>query len=101
MSWHLAALACTWAGVGVMVLACVAAVVATGVLPRLHLATVLTSVGLPLVGLGLCLELGFGLPSATVLLTVLLVAVGGPTVSAAVGRVVAQREGSLPAEEPR
>jgi multisubunit Na+/H+ antiporter MnhG subunit len=98
---HLAALACTWAGVGVIVLACLAAAVAADALPRLHFATVLTSVGTPLAGLGLCLELGVGLPAASVLLAVVLVAVAGPAMSGAVGRVVAQREGQLPAEEPR
>lgn len=100
MTRHEAALAVTGLGVLVTLLACLGAAIAADALPRLHFATVVTSLGGPVVGAGLCLELGWSLSSASVALTVVLLALAGPALSGAVGRVVAQREGLLPPEEP-
>ena len=67
---------------------------------RIHLATPVTSLGLPLLGLGLAVANGWGLTTAEILFAVFLVALSGPVVNAAVGRLVAQREGSVPRSSP-
>jgi multisubunit Na+/H+ antiporter MnhG subunit len=97
---HLIALGLTLAGVVVAVLASLGAAAAADTLPRAHFATLLTSVATPLVGLGLCVQLGVGLAAASVVLAVVVIAVGGPPLTSAVARVAAQRSGALPAEEP-
>ena len=88
------------AGVAVMVASAVALFAFPRVQDRVHLATPVTSLGLPLVGLGLAVADGWGLTTAEVLFTVFLVAVSGPVVSAAVGRLVAQREGLVSRSSP-
>ena len=54
---------------------------------RLHFLTPVTSIGGPLIGLALAVENGWGLTTAIVLLTVALLGVSGPVLTAAVGRV--------------
>jgi multisubunit Na+/H+ antiporter MnhG subunit len=98
---HAAALACTWAGVVVIVLSAFAAAIAADTLPRLHYVTAITSIGGPLIGLGLCLQDGIGLTAASVVLAVILLAASGPVLSAAIARTAAQLDGILPPEEPQ
>jgi multicomponent Na+:H+ antiporter subunit G len=98
---HTAAMVCTWAGVVIVVLSCIGAMIARDTLPRLHLSAPITSIGAPLIGLGLCLQAGLGLTTASVILATVLVILVGPPLSAAVGRVAGQREGMLPPDEPQ
>ncbi len=100
MSTHVIALVLTWAGVVVTVVACVTGAIAVDSLPRLHFVTMTTSLGVPLAGLGLVVENGLNLTSASIVLVVVVLAASGPAASAAVGRTTAQREGLIPAEEP-
>lgn len=67
---------------------------------RLHFLTPTTSVGTPLVGLGLVLQNGWGLTSAQIVLVCVLLAVSGPVLASATARVAALREGSVPQESP-
>jgi multicomponent Na+:H+ antiporter subunit G len=97
---HTTALVFTWAGVVVVVVSCIGAMIARDTLPRLHLSAPVTSIGAPLIGLGLCLQAGLGLTTASVILATVLVILAGPPLSAAVARVAGQREGILPPEEP-
>jgi multicomponent Na+:H+ antiporter subunit G len=70
-------------------------------LPRLHFITPVTSIGAPLIGLGLCLQSGLGLTTASIVLAVILLMASGPVLTAAIGRVAGQLDGELPAEEPQ
>jgi multicomponent Na+:H+ antiporter subunit G len=91
-----------FAGVGVVVLSSLSAVWLRGVFVRLHFLTPVTSVGGPLIGLGLAVENGWGITTGIVLLVVALLALTGPVVEVATGRVMAQREGLVsPLEEPQ
>lgn len=60
---------------------------------RLHWLTPVTSIGGPLVGSALAVANGWSLTTAIVLLTVGLLAVTSPVLTAAIGRVAAQRDG--------
>lgn len=79
------------AGVAVIVASCLAALSFTRVHDRLHYLTPVTSLGAPLVGLALAIENGWGETTAQILLTVFLLAVSGPVLEAATGRVAAQQ----------
>lgn len=89
-----------FAGVAVMVCATLAMFAFRWVQDRLHTATAVTSLGLPLVGVSLALRDGFSLTTAGILLTVFFVAASGPVLGAAVGRLVAQREGAVSRSQP-
>ncbi|GAA5147593.1 hypothetical protein GCM10023321_08640 [Pseudonocardia eucalypti] len=56
---------------------------------RLHLMAPVTSVAGPLVGLAIAVRNGFGLATATALLTVALLVLAGAAVQGAMGRLVA------------
>jgi multicomponent Na+:H+ antiporter subunit G len=86
-------------GVGVVVLSSLSAVWLRGVFVRLHFLTPVTSVGGPLIGLGLAVENGWGITTGLVLLVVALLAMTGPVLEVATGRVMAQREGIVPPME--
>jgi len=88
-------------GTLVVVLASVAAARARSVFRRLHYLTVITSVGAPAIGAGAVVVDGLGLTGATVLAIVVLLAITGPILGAAVGRLNAQREGVIPVQTPR
>lgn len=91
-----------FAGVGVVVLSSLSAVWLRGVFVRLHFLSPVTSVGAPLIGIALAVENGWGLTTGLVLLVVALVALTGPVVEVATGRLMAQREGMVsPMEEPQ
>jgi multicomponent Na+:H+ antiporter subunit G len=89
------------AGTVVAVFASLAALRGRSVFRRLHYVTLLTSVASPLIGIGVVVANGFGLAGATVLAIVVLLAVTGPVLSAATGRLNAQREGVIETETPR
>jgi len=87
-------------GVAVAVLACLGALAVGDFYTRLHFITPVTSLAAPLIGLALAIDNGWGLTTAQILFVVFLLAVTGPQLEAATGRVAAQREGIVPKESP-
>jgi multicomponent Na+:H+ antiporter subunit G len=81
------------AGSLVVVVSSVAAVLVRDFYRRLHWLTPVTSIGGPLIGLSLAVANGWSLTTAVVLLTVVLLGITGPVLTAAVGRTAAQRDG--------
>jgi multicomponent Na+:H+ antiporter subunit G len=59
---------------------------------RLHFLAPVTSVGGPLIGAGLAVANGWNLTTATVLLTVAVLALTGPILGAAIGRLTRRSE---------
>lgn len=91
------------AGLGVLLVtasAC-AALLPRSTRGRLHFLTPVTSLGAPLVGLGLAVDTGWHLATAAILVTVAVVTVTGPALAAATGRVSALRDGLVRQESPR
>jgi multicomponent Na+:H+ antiporter subunit G len=79
------------AGVAVVVAAALTMLLrARTTLARLHFLAPVTSVGAVLIGAGLAVANGWGLTTATVLLTVMLLAVTGPVLGAAMARLAGQ-----------
>lgn len=97
---HAAGLVCFCAGVAVVVLAVLASLRAHSPQDRVHYLTPTTSLGTPLVGIGLVLRSGWGLASAQIILTCVLLMITGPVLAAATVRVTAQRQGSIERESP-
>jgi multicomponent Na+:H+ antiporter subunit G len=94
------ALVLVFAGVAVIVVSCVGCVCARNALVRLHFLSPVTSAGVPLCGVGIAISDGWSLSTATVLLVVGLMALTGPVVQSATGRLIAEQEG-LRTEEGR
>jgi len=88
-------------GVGVVVMGSLLALPLRGPKDRLHALAAMTSLGTPLVTLGLILRHGWSPTSAQVALIGLLVAVTGPVLSSAAARVAGMRDGSVPRETPQ
>jgi multicomponent Na+:H+ antiporter subunit G len=98
---HAIGLALTGAGTAVVALAVVSAVVVRGdVFNRLHLVTPVTSVGGPLIAVGLCIDSGQPWVMAEVLFITLMLFFSGPVLESATGRVAAQRRGLVDEEQP-
>ena len=87
-------------GIAIVVTASIEATFSGPPYSRLHFVTPITSIGGPLVGLALAISNGWGLTTALILLIVSLLAVTGPVLQAATGRVAAQRAGIHPPESP-
>lgn len=88
-------------GTAVTVAACIAAVaMRSSVFDRMHFLTPITSLGCPLVAIGLCVEQGWGLTAASYLLVAGLLFFSGPVLEAAMGRVLGQMEGKVPDSSP-
>ncbi|HVA75741.1 MAG TPA: monovalent cation/H(+) antiporter subunit G [Acidimicrobiales bacterium] len=88
------------AGTAVIVAASLAALVARDSYTRLHLATPMTSLGGPLIAAGLSIANGPGLTTASIALPTGLLFIAGPMLSSAIARMLAQRDGKVPAESP-
>ncbi|MEU2610592.1 monovalent cation/H(+) antiporter subunit G [Micromonospora sp. NPDC007271] len=88
------------AGVLVCVASSLGVLLPRTVLGRIHFLTPVTSVGAPLVGVGLAIDSGWQLPTALILFTTLVLAATGPVLAAAMARVAAQRQGLVPRESP-
>lgn len=88
IAWVLLAAGCL-----VVVASSLAAVLVRDFYRRLHCLTPVTSVGGPLIGLSVSVANGWSLTTAVVMLTVVLLGVTGPVLTAAVGRGGAQRDG--------
>lgn len=89
------------ASTGIAVLAAVAALRPRSVYARLHYPTIVSSVAGPLLGVATLLAEGPGLTFATVAVTLFLLAVTGPVLGAAIGRLNAQRDGRIDVRSPR
>lgn len=83
------------AGSLVVVVSSVAAMVVRDFYRRLHWLTPVTSIGGPLIGVSLAVANGWSLTTAVVLLTVVLLGITGPVLTAAVGRTAAQLDGTV------
>ena len=98
---HDIGLALTALGTSVIVLSVVSAVTMSGdVFNRLHLVTPVTSLGGPLVAVGLCVESGQPWVMAEVAFIALMLFVSGPVLESATGRVAAQQRGIVTEEQP-
>ncbi|WP_249714200.1 monovalent cation/H(+) antiporter subunit G [Rhizomonospora bruguierae] len=80
---HLVAQVLVGAGTVVALAATAGAARPRDLLARLHFLTPVTSVGAPLIGVGLAVDAGWHLASALTLLTVLVLTVTGPVLAAA------------------
>lgn len=98
---HDIALALVALGTAVTVAACVSALaMRSSVFDRMHFLTPITSLGCPLVAVGLCVEQGWGLTAASYLLIAGLLLFSGPFLEAAMGRTLGQVEGKVPESSP-
>jgi multicomponent Na+:H+ antiporter subunit G len=98
---HPLGLALAAVGCAVIVLSAVgAAVMPGGVFNRLHFLTPMTSLGLPLVAVGLSVESGQPFTVAELLFIALLVGVSGPVLESATGRAAARQQNHLPGKDP-
>jgi multisubunit Na+/H+ antiporter MnhG subunit len=98
---HAVGLTLVSVGCAVVVLSAVgAAVLPGGVVTRLHFLTPVTSVGIPLVAVGLCVENGQPFTVVEILLIALLVSASGPVLESATGRAAVIAQGLIGEEEP-
>jgi monovalent cation/proton antiporter MnhG/PhaG subunit len=88
------------AGVAVVVFSALAALAVPTVFERLHLLTVTTSFGTPLIALGLIISSGWSPGSAAIAVIAAVVVVTSPAMSAATARLAAQREGVIDVDWP-
>ncbi|MFI8521856.1 monovalent cation/H(+) antiporter subunit G [Streptomyces sp. NPDC085481] len=88
------------AGVGVLLLAVLALRVLPGPYARLHALSAATSLGAPLVVLALAVDEGPGRRAAALVVTAVIIGVGGTLTTLALGRSTAQYEGRVPREDP-
>lgn len=98
---HLAAVVLVSTGTSIVVAAALAALLAPDRYARLHLVTPITSLGGPLIAVGLSVDHGAGLTTASILLPTALLFIAGPILSAAISRVAAQRDGRTDLKEPQ
>jgi monovalent cation/proton antiporter MnhG/PhaG subunit len=99
---HAIGLALAGLGCAVVLAACLGALVSRGdVFLRLHFVTPVTSLGVPLIAVGLSVESGQPYVVAELLVIALLLFVAGPVVDTAVGRVAAQNRGIDPKKQPQ
>jgi monovalent cation/proton antiporter MnhG/PhaG subunit len=97
---HTAAVVLVVAGTVVIVMACLAALTVPDKYTRLHYATAITSFGGPLIAVGLSVDNGPNLTTASILLPAALLFFSGPILSAAIGRTLVQRENRTGSEPP-
>lgn len=98
---HVVMLACYIAGLTVVVLAPLSALTFRRFFSRLHFITPITSVGAPLIVAALGIQNGWGLTTGLEILIVGTLAVTGPVLEAATGRLAAQREGLIGRGSPQ
>ena len=79
-------------GVLIVVWSAIRAVIAREDLERLHMLAPVTSVGVPVLGLGVALQAGWTWTTGTVALIVVLLAVTGPPLTGAIAHMVDARE---------
>ncbi|OBI42245.1 hypothetical protein A5707_06390 [Mycobacterium kyorinense] len=89
-----------FAGVAVMACSALGAAALPRVFDRLHLLTATTSLGVPLTGMGLIVSQGFSESSAMIAVTIAIIVVSSPVISAATARLTAQHERLVDEESP-
>jgi multisubunit Na+/H+ antiporter MnhG subunit len=89
------------AGTLIVVASALGAVLMRSFYDRMHFLTPVTSLGAPLIGLALAVQDGATLTTALILFIVALLAVSGPVLTAATGRMAAQLEGIVRTDEPQ
>lgn len=92
---HDIALALVVAGTVICVAACIGGLATSVAYDRVHFLAPMTSLGTPLLAVGLALQDGVNLTSGEILFIAALLALVGPALTAATGRLVAQAEGRL------
>lgn len=98
---HAVALALVTAGCVVIAASTLGAVAVRGDLfVRLHFISPVTTVGVPLLSVGLCVQSGNAWIIAEVLLVMAMLFVTGPMLEAATARAAAQRRGVIKSEQP-
>lgn len=98
---HEIALAIVALGCAVTVAACLGALLRrSDPYDRVHFVTPITSVGCPLVAIGLSVEQGWGLTTGSLLLIAGLLFLSGPVLGAATGRLIGQIDGRVPPSQP-
>lgn len=89
-----------FAGVAVVVVSTLAATLLSSVFDRLHLLTVTTSLGSPLIAGGLAIESGWNATTASIAVVAAVLVVTGPAMSASTARLTAETEGLVEEERP-
>lgn len=98
---HDIALALVSLGTAVCVAAAVGALaMRSSVFDRMHFVTPVTSLGCPLVAVGLSVDEGWGLTTAFYLLIAALLGFAAPFLEAATGRMLGQIEGRVDTSSP-
>ncbi|MGH8979911.1 MAG: monovalent cation/H(+) antiporter subunit G [Acidimicrobiales bacterium] len=69
-------------------------------LTRLHYLSPLSSLGVPLLGAGVCVARGWGIADGEIILVLGIFFFTGPAMSAATARLIAEQDGMLPTEGP-
>lgn len=80
------------AGTAVIVASCCAALAVRDFYHRLHFSAPITSLGVPLVGIGVSIANGAGLTTASVLLPAGILFLTGPALSGAIARMGLEQE---------
>ena len=96
---HAASVALVAAGTVVIVAAALGALFAPDAFTRLHFATPITSLGGPLVAIGLAVENGANLVTASILFPMFLLFVASPVMTSAIAKMAAQRRGLIDSED--
>jgi len=92
---HLVALVLLVAGCAVLLLSALALWRLPGPFARVHALSPATSLGAPLVALGLAVDTGPGRAAVKLLVIAALLMAAGPVTSSAIGRVLAQQHGEV------
>jgi multisubunit Na+/H+ antiporter MnhG subunit len=95
IAWYL-----VFAGVAVVVFSTGAATIVPKAFDRLHLLAVTTSVGSPLIAVGLAIISGWNATTASLAVITGIMVVTGPAMSAATGRLVAEQKGMIEQDRP-
>ncbi|MGH3745132.1 MAG: monovalent cation/H(+) antiporter subunit G [Mycobacteriales bacterium] len=85
----------------VVVLSVFGALVLRTTLAKVHYVTPVTSVAGPLFAAALVVDTGWGITAGLDILIAALMAVSGPLLGMAIGRVEAQQQGLIPTEGPQ
>ena len=97
---HDIAVALVVLGTAVVVASALGALLARDVYHRLHFTTPITSLGGPLIAIGLSVDNGAGLTTASILFPTFLLFFSSPVLSAAIARTISQRDGHIHSEAP-
>lgn len=93
-------LICFYAGVVLVLALSLAALRMSRPQDRVHFLTPTTTLGTPLIGLGLVLQNGWTLTSAQIAVICVLLMIAGPVLGAATVRVASQLDGTISPESP-